>query len=51
MTNGMSFRLEGLRQDFGSASVNAVSAQTAATYSIRQRIKLDQITLALVRRF
>lgn len=51
MSNGMSLRLEGLRQDFGSASVTGVSTQTAATYSVRQRIKLDQITLALVKRF
>ena len=51
MENGLQFRLEALRQDFGSASVTGVSSQTQATYNIRQRVKLDQITLAVVRRF
>ena len=49
--NGLQWRLEALRQDFGSASVTGVSAQTQAAYSIRQRVKLDQLTLAVVRRF
>ena len=51
MDNGLQFRLEALRQDFGSASVTGVSSQTQATYSIRQRIQLDQLTLAVVKRF
>ncbi|WP_416547416.1 outer membrane protein [Limnohabitans sp. DCL3] len=51
MENGLQLRLEALRQDFGSASVTGVSSQTQATYSIRQRILIDQLTLAVVKRF
>ncbi len=49
--DGYSMRLEGLRHDFGSMDVTGASSQTQATYSLRQQVKLDQLTMTLVKRF